>query len=237
MKGGSLSQTDIKNFINKSYEKHLSNYKDFLVDRDLSTQTGQVYHNPKTNQAVVVHRGTASISDVGTDIAYGLTGYKSKRFKAGEGLQQKAEKKYGAENVTTLGHSLGSLIGQTAGKNSKEIINYNKPVTPLDLFTKKVPENQYDIRSKGDVLSILRPLQRGKKEITLDSSKDPLAAHSTSSLPDSDVLIGKGLKKIQHTVAKHYFNIPPEVIHQYESMVHKHLGKDALEQFRRKVLT
>merc|ERR1712006_61647 len=83
-----------------------------------------------TGQVLVVHRGTQGLHDVFTDIAYTATGYKGKRFKDANKIQKQAESKYGAKNISTLGHSLGSLVSSDVGSNSKEIINYNEPIIP-----------------------------------------------------------------------------------------------------------
>ena len=70
--------------------------------------------------------GTKGLSDWGNNLIYGLsgeTGYKqTQRFKQAQDLQNKTEKKYGSQNVSTLGHSQSGLISQLVGKNSKEVI-------------------------------------------------------------------------------------------------------------------
>ena len=130
VEGRAISIGDLKTALDKSYSKTKikSGFGDFEVDSNLTTKETQVYNNPKTGQVLVVHRGTLGLRDVFTDIAYTATGYKGKRFKDANKIQKLAEKKYGAENVSTLGHSLGSLVSSDVGSNSKEIINYNKPI-------------------------------------------------------------------------------------------------------------
>ena len=51
-------------------------------------------------------------------------------------IQKQAEQKYGANNITTMGHSLGGRIAEKVGKKSAQIITYNKAATP------KMPEPQ-----------------------------------------------------------------------------------------------
>ena len=45
-------------------------FGDFQVDPSLTTRETQTYVNPNTNQVLVVHRGTASMSDIFTDLAF-----------------------------------------------------------------------------------------------------------------------------------------------------------------------
>ena len=58
----------------------------------------------------------------------------SVRYKHAKEIQDKKEKKYGKENVTTIGHSLGAKLASDLGGKSKEIIIYNKPITPGEIF-------------------------------------------------------------------------------------------------------
>ena len=133
MKGGSLSSHDLKWFLKASYNRSHSDYKDFRVDKQLTGQRVQVYHNPQTKQTVVVHRGTKGFHDAVTDLRYTFGDKSSKRFQHSASIQRQAEQKYGAKNITTVGHSLGSVLGETVGNKSKEILTLNKPVSPADL--------------------------------------------------------------------------------------------------------
>ena len=197
MKGGKLSSQDLQYFLKKSYDKQHSNYKDFLLDKGLSGQRVQVYYNPKTNQAVTIHRGTKGVNDWITDARYALGDTSSKRFQHSAKIQGQAEQKYGAENVTSIGHSLGSQLAEkSSGKKVKEIITLNKPVNANDLIWYSVPQNQTDIRTTNDPVSLLRPLERGKKAIELSSyTFNPFTEHRTDVLNDhyqSPIMIGSG---------------------------------------------
>jgi len=187
--GGSLNPDVMKNLLKQSYEKGLKDYEDFKIDKSLSGARTQVYFNSLSGQAVVVHRGSQGIKDWVVNDAGLLVGYRGERFTHAKEIQKKAEKKYGKENVTTLGHSLGSKIAEEVGKDSKEVITLNKPTTPIDLVTgKKVPANQFDIRTTNDVVSILRPYQReSNNEITIPSSSyNILKEHSPDVLSKLD---------------------------------------------------
>jgi hypothetical protein len=194
MKGGKLTSTDLQYFLKKSYDKKHSNYKDFVLDKELTGQRVQVYYNPKTNQAVVVHRGTQGLNDWVTDARYALGDTSSTRFQHSANIQAKAEKKYGATNVTSIGHSLGSQLAQkSSGKKVKEIITLNKPVNANDIIWHSVPQNQTDIRTSFDPVSVLRPLERGKKAVVLPSKTfNPFLEHRTDVLGDSPTMYGSG---------------------------------------------
>ena len=51
-------------------------------------------------------------------------------------MQKEAEKKYGSNNVTTVGSSFGGYLVEYR-QNSKEVISTSKPTTPLDIFKGK----------------------------------------------------------------------------------------------------
>ena len=192
-KGGALSSKELQHFLSESYNKKHKDYKDFVFDKDLSGKKTQVYYNPKTGQSVVVHRGTATMTDWMTDAQYALGNTNTKRFRHAQDIQRKAESKYGGKNVSTIGHSLGAKASELAGKNSKEIITLNKPVSLKDLIYIKVPKNQTDIKTTYDPVSLLRPLQRGNKAKTIKSeTKNPLTEHSTDTLDRFDRMYGSG---------------------------------------------
>jgi len=119
MQGGKLLTKNIKDLLKQSYNKNLQNINDYDVDTSLSGQRVQVYKHKNSNDAVVVHRGTKGLHDVYNDIKYaiGMDISNSKRLKHAQDIQRKAEEKYGRENISTLGHSLGSLASSSVGKN------------------------------------------------------------------------------------------------------------------------
>ena len=201
IEGKAISVKNLKTALDKSYSKTTvkEGFGDFDVDPSLTTRETQTYINRKTGQVLVVHRGTKSMSDVFTDLGYTAFGYKGKRFKEAEKIQKKAELKYGAQNISTLGHSLGSLISSEVGKNSNEIINYNKPMTLHN--TKQ--QNEYQISTKNDPFSWFHKPKKKEtllnKHISIDSSTvNPVKEHSISKLNelDDDMIVGKGFNKM-----------------------------------------
>jgi hypothetical protein len=210
--GGSLANEDLQALLSKSYHsKHPSDYKDFQVDKELSGQRVQVYHNPTTQQTVVAHRGSQSVPNWIENIAYAVSNDKSgKAFQHSKKIQDQAYQKYGKENITTIGHSKGALHAQEYGKEGKEVITLNKPVNITDALFTRVPKSQTDIRTQYDPVSFLRPFQRGSKVETIKSTtKNPLAEHKTSVLGRLDPrrLFGRGIEDDKENLDP---NIPQE---------------------------
>jgi hypothetical protein len=214
--GGKISISNLKGLLNKSYEKKPKDYMDFEVDKELSGERVQVYKNPKTGQVVVSHRGTQGIHDIGNDLKYAL-GFDLKnteRFKHAQDIQRKAEAKYGAENITTIGHSLGSKIARDVGQNTKEVIQLN-PAYNIPDALKKTSDKTHTIRTQYDPVSFLQPLLKsGDKNVTTIESKtsNPLAEHTVDVLEraNPDVEIGKGFSKMSIKDLKSHAKMLPK---------------------------
>ena len=198
MEGGRLSTQNLKGLLDASYDPKQKQVGDFVLDKELSSGTSKVYRNEKTGQVVVAHRGTAGISDWGNNAVYALggkTAYKlTSRYREAEKVQRRAEKKYGASNVSTIGHSQGGLQSELLGGRSKEIITLNKATMPFESNTNK---NQYDVRSNRDVVSGLNPFaKKSKKDVNIKAKTyNPLTEHSGDILNrlDKNRTIGKGI--------------------------------------------
>jgi hypothetical protein len=196
--GSGLPAGDLKELLKRSYDKKPSSFGDYELDSQLSGQRGQVYYNAKMGKAVVVHRGTKGIQDMFTDVRYTLGDKSGKRFKKAKDIQNKANEKYGKENVITAGHSLGSVLGETAVKGKdQELITLNKPVGLADIG-KTISKKQTDIKTERDPVSILRGTQKGNAPLVLKSKTyNPLTEHSTETLgrvAETDI-IGEGMSK------------------------------------------
>lgn len=186
--GGSLQRHELKNFLSQSYhyDKHNpQSYQGFQIDPSLSGTRVQVYHNPKTKQTVVAHRGTKGTQDILTDMRLFWGDRSNARFKHGMRIQKMAEDKYGKNSVTTIGHSLGASIAETSGQKGKEVITLNKPTT-IDRLSVAQGRNQHDIRTRADPVSILKPLQTDQRRTTTINSPggwfQPLTEHKTDVL-------------------------------------------------------
>ena len=202
MKGGKIKASTVKKLLQNSYSDRQKDEIDgFYRDPELSGSRAQVYYNPTTGEAHVIHRGTQGLADWKNNIAYAFNNYEStERYKHAKKIQEQAENKYGAENVNTLGHSQGSVLAAKLGKNTKNVITVDRPVNLRDLLTKTTGNNTTDIRTKNDLVSYLMPYQmKGNKSnlITIPSeTRDPLFEHSTDRLNKlGDQLIGHGLKE------------------------------------------
>jgi len=192
--GGKMMVKDIQKLLKHSYDKTPSSQGDYELDPSLSDDKAQVYKKKGSNQVVVVHRGTKGLADWGVDLRYalGLDINKTSRLQHAKDIQDRAEAKYGRENITTLGHSLGSKIAKKVGKNSHEIINLNPAVNIKD-SVKASPANEFDIRSANDIVSTLT--NPNQYAITIPSqSWNPFEAHKTDILnalpPEQE--IGRG---------------------------------------------
>ena len=195
--GGGMVASDISALLKQSYNsKNPADIGDYKIDKELSGQRVQVY--TKNGKAYVVHRGTASAKDWLTNASL-LVGYKGKRFKHARDIQNKAAAKYGAQNITTLGHSQGGYWAEKLGSDknkSAETITLNKATLPSQIG-KKIKSNQTDIRTTADPVSTLNKLQRGKKKrtVTIQSNliNNPLKEHSVDVLNrlDENQFIGK----------------------------------------------
>lgn len=182
--GGAMSYDNLGNLLHNTYHRDEKQVGKFKVDKSLSGERVTVYHNPNNGRAIIAHKGTQSATDWATNAAslFGLDKY-TPRYRYAQDIQNKTEAKYGANRVTTTGHSLGARVAQEVGKNSKKIITYNKPVLPTDIL-RPISKKQTDIRTRGDPLSVLAPLQLNQKRIkTIDTgSLNPLYNHSTKAL-------------------------------------------------------
>jgi len=189
--GEGLKAKDLKAFLHKSYDNKLQDHGHYKVDKSLSGQRVQVYHNPINNHTVIAHRGTKGIHDVLTDAKLMFGMKNNNRFNYSKKIQKQAEEKYKDSNITTLGHSLGSKLAEEATNKDGEIITLNKAHHPFDNTKHK---NQVDLRTKLDPVSIFN----NKNNITIKSKTiNPFTEHSTNTLDrlPQDQYIGSGINK------------------------------------------
>ena len=197
--GGSLSSNDLNTLLKASYDVKTPLPEGFVYDKSISSNTSKVFYNPSTKQAVVAHMGTQGVADWGNNAIFALagkTGYKmTSRYREAQEVQKLAEKKYGKENITTIGHSQGGLQAEILGTRGKETITVNKATRPLSVF-EKTAKNQTDVRSSADLVSAFAPFQKkGKKGITIKAETyDPLVEHATDILDRYDGMIGGKIK-------------------------------------------
>jgi hypothetical protein len=195
--GKGLNVGDLKTILHKSYDKKQSNHNDFIIDRNLSGRRAQVYHNPKTNQVVISHRGTDSLQDWLTNLRVGLLNDKSsERFKHAKRIQDEAHKKYGDKEYVTVGHSLGKNIAETVANKNDEVIGYNGYTTPYDLL-KKENKKHHNVRTSKDVASALLTVNNNNLTTIKSRTNDILTNHNIDQLDylDQNKLIGGKINK------------------------------------------
>jgi hypothetical protein len=192
--GNGLKANTFKELLEASYSGK-EEVEGFIMDKSISSKTSKVFVHP-SGQVVVAHQGTASVMDWGNNAVYALTGdtgYKfTPRYKEARKVQEAAEKKYGAKNITTIGHSQGAYQAQLLGANSREIITLNKATRPQEvLYGSSKKKNQYDVRATGDLVSLFRNPFQTKNDKNLNVIGNPLTSHSTGVLDkNKDVIYG-----------------------------------------------
>lgn len=185
--GSGLAAQDLKELLNRSYNKTPSSYGQFIVDPSLSGRRVQVYRNAATGQVVVAHRGTEGIHDWLTDLRYGTLGAQdSARFQHSNRIQKLAEQKYGPD-IITIGHSLGGVLAEANGRG--EVLTLNKPA---GFGSAKPNPRQVDIRSSMDPVSSLRAYDRTNKLLVVPSKTyNPITEHGVASMDAlGNMLIG-----------------------------------------------
>jgi len=195
--GGKISVGNLTKFFKSSYagKKAPEKIDTYNLDKEITNKYATVYFDPEKNHAVITHKGTSgdttleTIKDWGNNAAYAMGLYKyTDRYKQGKKLQEATEKKYGSQNVSTLGHSQGSKLARDLGQNSKEIINLN----PAYMGEKPL-KNEYNIRSSGDVVSVaLAPTNRAHDTVIKAETHNPLKEHAIDILDriEQDKMIG-----------------------------------------------
>lgn len=176
-----VGASELALFIANSYKKRKDQQQElcgFTRDDILSNSTTSIYKDKTSDLALVIHRGTKTMKDVGTDVAvaFGFAKWTS-RVRCALVVQKIAVRKYGKSNVVTIGHSLGGKIAEIVGVKGKLILTYNKAVSFDSMF--HTSNNQKDIRTRFDLVSGLGVFH---KQVTIPSSLNPLEAHSTGPL-------------------------------------------------------
>jgi hypothetical protein len=195
----SLLQAVLKDTYKKN--KDIDAPAGYTLDRSLSTNQAKVFKSDNSNDVIVAHRGSANKNDWYDNYQYARYGTikKTDTYKAAKRVQNQAIRKYGADNITSVGHSRAGLYVQELNDRPetkvKSAITYNKAAGPSDIFRKN-PDNQTDIRTDKDIVSLLSPLQRREKDsITIHHDGfNPISAHTPDDLSKlGDDLVGTGI--------------------------------------------
>jgi hypothetical protein len=149
------------------------------VDKELSGKEAKVFINEDGTPNIAV-RGSKNIKDFLISdplLALGLSKYDPRKKRTDE-LIQRVKDKYQVD-PNLYGHSLGGAL--VSGANTKgKITTFNKGAGLSELF-KPIPSNQTDIRTTGDLVSVLSATQPGGQK-KLVNNPNILSAHSISNL-------------------------------------------------------
>ena len=199
LKGGGLKANTLQLLLEATYTGN--EVDGFAIDKSISTKESRVFVSNSSGHIVISHIGTYNTFDWANNAMYGVfgdIGYKqTQRFKRAEKVQKLAEQKYGAENITTTGHSQGALLAQLLGGNTREIITLNGASRPQEVIYGNSKKNkQFNVRSDGDMVSAFQPLfQKSKRKdvIIKKESYNPIKEHRPDILSrlDKNTIIGK----------------------------------------------
>ena len=197
LEGGAITGKELKKLTESSYKKNKEKPKkigDLVLDKELSTRKAAVYHNPKTGEAIVTHRGTTgTVSDWANNLALGVGLYKTTdRYKKGKETQKKVNAKYGKENVITTSHSQSGALAHELNKEG--LVNKSIEVNPARLPFQKVMKNEQIIKSSLDPVSLFVPKDKNVRVIP-SKTYNPLSEHSPKIIrgEEADKIYGSGM--------------------------------------------
>jgi hypothetical protein len=161
----------------------------YEIDPELSNKNRTLYYNKDTNKAVYSFRGTnpKNIHDLATDalLAVGLKDISS-RFRNANKYTKKAIEKYGKDNLSLAGHSLGgSQALYVNSKHGVEAQSFNPFVEPTvkksnllnkamyAMFKKPVNSNANIYRTSKDPISLFSNLSNANVKTIQPKSKNP----------------------------------------------------------------
>lgn len=175
LKSGYLPQSEAEEQM-----KHLG----YGYDNSLSSMQTKVFVSP-SGKPTIVHRGSVTAKDYMDDAMIGLgLGKLGHRYKNAVRVTKKAEQKYG-QGADTVSHSYGGWLGEHSNAKG-DIVTYNKATGLGDIF-KNIPPNQTDIRTMGDLSSLLSVTQSGGNRQLIQNKNDTknfINAHHINNLED-----------------------------------------------------
>jgi len=212
-KGGSLKTIELKDFLEASYLEPAPNkINDYTLDTKLSNLYGKVYTNSKMKKVIVSFRGTKEASDWIPNAVFAVNSnaYKlTPRYKTAVKMYNGAMKKYKGYKFELIGHSQsGIIVNNLCSSKVQNCISLNPAYKNANL-----KDNEYIIRSSGDVVStlsapkkflnsILYPNWTKNHLITIQAkTNNPLTEHKIDILDrlDPNKKIGRGGNKTTET--------------------------------------
>jgi hypothetical protein len=186
-----LSLYDTLHYSYQPLKEQKNFYKDkgYYLDKKLSNDNQQVLYNPTSKKLLYNIAGTHNLKDWGTD-AYLLFGKikDTNRYKEAEETLKQAKQKYGLNNATITGHSLGATLGNYIAKPQDKSFLLDEGAT----FGQKIRNNDNfkHYRTQGDLVSVLTDGQ--SNQTTLRNKnwlKDPLTAHHVENIKNEKIFI------------------------------------------------
>lgn len=156
----------------------------YQYDPSLSSHKTTVARHTETGKVAVIYKGTdpTNIHDVWTDlhVLAGTRAGKLSRVKEAKKVYKSASLKYGKDNVTAMGHSLGGYLAQHVGAD--QVVTFNKLSVGDERRT--AGSHQIDYRNRGDVASMMRDTKgmKGPNQQTIEVAGGkwykPIATHT-----------------------------------------------------------
>ena len=185
-----LNSRHLHNLLEASYAgtndaKRIGLENGYALDEELSNRKHRVYTD-KHDNAIIAFTGTRTFGDAITDtaLAFGLADA-TYRFHESTKLTEKVRQKYRHSPILAIGHSLGGSLAEHVNKTGHvaKVITVNKG-TGLFGIGKHLKDNQTDIRSHTDFVSILSNTQSGGKRFAVPNSFviRPLRSHGMYNL-------------------------------------------------------
>jgi hypothetical protein len=156
----------------------------YAFDKDLSTVRTRVW--VKNGVPLILHRGSM---DILRDFALSdtlLLFNKSQfdpRFYEAKNITKMTQIKY--QNIADhVGHSLGGAVAELVADKKGWVVTYNKGASPYSVI-KSINSRQTDIRTKGDLVSLMSKFQN-RNVVTLENNvgNGLFTAHQIENLRD-----------------------------------------------------
>jgi hypothetical protein len=156
------------------------------------TNNNQIYYNPNEKKLLHSITGTHSLGDWVTDLklATGIGFKESKRYKDSHSKLRDAKQKYGIDNATVVGHSLGGQIANYVGGRNDRVVTLDKAAT----IGSSLKRGEH-YRTSGDIVSALDVNKKHIKTINNGGSLASTLAKGVSALYTGNVGLGLATAK------------------------------------------
>ena len=188
-----LSLYDTLHHSYKPLKEQKKFYKDkgYYLDKKLSNDNQQVLYNPTTKKLLYNITGTHNLKDWGTDLYLAMGKLKNtNRYKEADETLRKAKQKYGVNNATVSGHSLGGTIGNYIAKPEDKAYLLDSGYT-IGQKTRDYGGNHRNFRTAGDLVSLLGAGRNDSMKTLKNNNilKDPLTSHSVENIKNENIFI------------------------------------------------